>query len=230
MSTNTSGRAQPRQLSKESIVQAAIELIAREGAQALTVRRLGIELGVDATAFYRHFPDKDALVLAIGDHFAGWVYERVQTLVAPETSWQDQIRAVARASWEAIELFSGAMALTFARTSGGEPERHMVELLLEIVEPLGFTPERTVIVYRMLADAFLALTGMNATFESLEPSLQEKDLSAWSRIYAVQSGKGYPAIRRHVKELISVEDKAIFDFTIETLIRGIAAMAEEAGK
>src|SRR5688572_1534829 len=54
-------------LTPEAIVERALEFIEREGTGALTVRRLGAELGVDPTAFYRHFRDKDDLVLACMD-------------------------------------------------------------------------------------------------------------------------------------------------------------------
>jgi AcrR family transcriptional regulator len=221
-SSTTRGRA--RTLSRETIVGAALDLVRREGPQSLTVRRLGTELGVDATAFYRHFPDKDALVLAVGDHVTRWVHERAQAAAPATAPWQDRIRAIMRTGWEASLEFPGALALTFSRTTGEIEERHMVELLLEIVEPLGLTPTQTVLVYRMFGDATLALTGMNGMVQSLEPAIREKDASAWSRVYAVQPHQEFPATRRHMRELIDVDDAAIYEFTVETLIRGVEAL------
>ena len=166
-------------LSRESIVEAALDLMDREGAGALTLRRLGSELGVDATAFYRHFPDKDSLVLAIGDHVTRWVLERVEAQRDDAADWRDTLRLVARTSWDAAKLFPAAAALTFARTTGEVAERRMVELLLATVEPLGLGPATTVRVYRMFADAILAITQSNALLQSLEPTLQDKNSSAW---------------------------------------------------
>ena len=211
-------------LSRESIVEAALELMAREGAGALTLRRLGSELGVDATAFYRHFPDKDSLVLAVGDHVAGWALERVEAQRDDADDWRDTVRLVARTSWQAAKLFPAAAALTFARTTGEVAERRMVELLLATVEPLGLDPATTVRVYRMFGDAILAITQSNALLQSLEPTLQDKNSSAWSRIYAAQQGDAFPVTRRHVAELLSVTEEDIFEFTIESLIRGVEAL------
>lgn len=211
-------------LSRESIVDAALDLMAREGAGALTLRRLGSELGVDATAFYRHFPDKDSLVLAVGDHVTDWVLERVEAQRDDADDWRDTVRLVARTSWHAARLFPAAAALTFARTTGEVAERRMVELLLAIVEPLGLDPATTVRVYRMFGDTILAITQSNALLQSLEPTLQDKNASAWSRIYATQQGDAFPVTRRHVAELLSVSDEDIFEFTIENLIRGIEAL------
>jgi AcrR family transcriptional regulator len=213
-------------LSRESIVEAALELMAREGAGALTLRRLGSELGVDATAFYRHFPDKDSLVLAVGDHVAGWALERVEAQRDDADDWRDTVRLVARTSWQAARLFPAAAALTFARTTGEVAERRMVELLLATVEPLGLDPATTVRVYRMFGDAILAITQSNALLQSLEPTLQDKNSSAWSRIYAAQQGDAFPVTRRHVAELLSVTEEDVFEFTIENLIRGVEALLE----
>jgi AcrR family transcriptional regulator len=213
-------------LSRESIVEAALELMAREGAGALTLRRLGSELGVDATAFYRHFPDKDSLVLAVGDHVAGWALERVEAQRDDADDWRDTVRLVARTSWQAARLFPAAAALMFARTTGEVAERRMVELLLATVEPLGLDPATTVRVYRMFGDAILAITQSNALLQSLEPTLQDKNSSAWSRIYAAQQGDAFPVTRRHVAELLSVTEEDVFEFTIENLIRGVEALLE----
>lgn len=220
-------------LSRESIVEAALDLMAREGAAALTLRRLGSELGVDATAFYRHFPDKDSLVLAVGDHVTGWVLEQVEAQRGDADDWRDTVRRVARTSWQAARLFPAAAALTFARTTGEGAERRMVEYLLATVEPLGLDPATTVRVYRMFGDTILAITQSNALLQSLDPALQDKNASAWSRIYAAQKGDAFPATRRHVAELLSVSDEDIFEFTIENLIRGVEALLEgdpKAGK
>ena len=211
-------------LSRESIVEAALDLMARQGAGALTLRRLGSELGVDATAFYRHFRDKDSLVLAVGDHVTDWVLERVEAQRDDADDWRDTLRLVARTSWQAARLFPAAAALTFARTTGEVAERRMVELLLATVEPLGLDPATTVRVYRMFGDVILAITQSNALLQSLEPTLQEKNASAWSRIYAAQQGDAFPVTRRHVSELLSVRDEDIFEFTIENLIRGVEAL------
>lgn len=51
-------------LSRESIVEAALGIVAAEGWPALSMRRLAVELDVWPMALYRHFEDKDALVAA----------------------------------------------------------------------------------------------------------------------------------------------------------------------
>lgn len=55
-------------LSRESIVATGMKIVEPEGPGALTLKRLGAALGVDSTALYRHFRNKDELLSALGDH------------------------------------------------------------------------------------------------------------------------------------------------------------------
>ncbi|GGM49266.1 TetR family transcriptional regulator [Longimycelium tulufanense] len=63
----SSGRAKgrPPRLSKEDIVAAARDIIADEGAEQLTMRRLAREIGCTAMALYHHFQSKDDLLLHV---------------------------------------------------------------------------------------------------------------------------------------------------------------------
>lgn len=54
------GRREP--LSKERIVDAALRLMDAEGLDAVTMRRIGRELGVEAMSLYNHVEDKDDIL------------------------------------------------------------------------------------------------------------------------------------------------------------------------
>lgn len=51
--------------SKEAIKSAALELLVEVGAEAITVERIAERSGVAKTTLYRHWPDKNALVLEV---------------------------------------------------------------------------------------------------------------------------------------------------------------------
>lgn len=221
----TAAPKRARVLDVDLIVNTGIDLAEREGAAALSMRRLGEELGVNATAFYRHFRDKDDLVLAIGDRVTGWTLDRVREAITEATPWQDVIRAIAAQTWAASVTFPAVYSMTFARTTGQAAEREMVELILSSISRAGLTPEETVLTYRTIADTCLALAGSNGTVGSMDPKLREKDSTAWSRIYAVLPHETFPATRRHTRELIDVTDEQIFMNAVELIIAGIEARA-----
>jgi len=215
-------------LTPETIVGCALELTQREGAGALTLRRIGQELGVDATAFYRHFRDKDDLVLACMDRIIEQSYERIAPVV-DGADWRTVITEVAAESWRTSTVYPAIYSIAFARTTGGPGERKMVELLLGSLSTLGLDPERTVGLYRLFVDSVLGLCGMRATMLGLPRELQEKDATAWSRIYAVLPEVSYPATRAHADELASITDDSIFATLVEAIVNAIETKAAAGG-
>jgi AcrR family transcriptional regulator len=87
--TEPAGRREP--LTKERIVDAALRVMDAEGLEAVTMRRIGRELGVEAMSLYNHVEDKDDIL--------DGVTERVMTQFdySPFTGdWLEDARAMAR--------------------------------------------------------------------------------------------------------------------------------------
>ncbi|MFL6057619.1 MAG: TetR family transcriptional regulator, partial [Rubrobacteraceae bacterium] len=49
-------------LSRRRVLEEAVRFADREGLEALTMRKLGAELGVEAMSLYNHVPNKGALL------------------------------------------------------------------------------------------------------------------------------------------------------------------------
>lgn len=85
-------------LTRDRIVTAALALIDAEGLGAMTMRRLGQALGVEAMAFYNHVGGKDDIILG--------AFDLVMSGVAsppPGLPWKDDLRARACAMHQALE-------------------------------------------------------------------------------------------------------------------------------
>jgi TetR/AcrR family tetracycline transcriptional repressor len=87
---NKPRRGRPPRLSRDRIVEAALDLVDRTGIHGLTMRALARELRVDPMAVYRHVRDKDDLLGAMCDRL----------LVAldpidPDRGWEPQLRRLA---------------------------------------------------------------------------------------------------------------------------------------
>jgi AcrR family transcriptional regulator len=78
-------------------LEAAVALVDREGLEALSMRRLGRELGVEAMSLYNHIPNKDALL-------DGMVEVLLGKLRSPgsngDPSWEAQVRGAFRSYLE----------------------------------------------------------------------------------------------------------------------------------
>ncbi|MFB0630817.1 GntR family transcriptional regulator [Streptomyces sp. AB3(2024)] len=78
------------------IVRTAIGLADAEGLAALTMRRLGAELGVSAMSLYRHVRNKEELVVLMADAAFG---EFPLPPAVPGDGWRARLEASARAQW-----------------------------------------------------------------------------------------------------------------------------------
>ncbi len=76
-------------LSRERIVDAAVELVERDGVDALTMRRLAAHIGCEPMSLYKHVDHKDALVEL--------VVEQVLADFEPPAAaldWRDRLRGI----------------------------------------------------------------------------------------------------------------------------------------
>jgi AcrR family transcriptional regulator len=83
-------RGRPPRLSRVQIVEEALRLIDDRGADALTMRALAADLGVDPMAVYRHVRDKEDLLGAMCDA----VIARLPPFV-PDRPWREQVGQLA---------------------------------------------------------------------------------------------------------------------------------------
>ncbi|GAC1324143.1 MAG: hypothetical protein NVSMB2_22140 [Chloroflexota bacterium] len=79
-------------LDRARIVDAALDIVDRDGLDALSMRKLGGVLGVEAMALYHYFPSKAMLVDAI----VAFVLARLQVPeLVPDLPWTGVVRQVA---------------------------------------------------------------------------------------------------------------------------------------
>ncbi|HEY1105440.1 MAG TPA: TetR family transcriptional regulator, partial [Agromyces sp.] len=82
-------RRAPRQtLTRREITDTAIDLVERDGLDALTMRRLATELGVAPMSLYTHVASRDDLVDAIVEQ----LIERLDLHDEPGEPWQQAVR------------------------------------------------------------------------------------------------------------------------------------------
>ncbi|MGV9886695.1 TetR/AcrR family transcriptional regulator [Streptomyces sp. NPDC003395] len=103
------GRGGYGRLSRQRMLASALELVDREGLAALSMRRLGAELGVEAMALYRHAASKDELL----DGLVEVLYAELEERRAADEgrvprpagsanppSWRARLHCMARATYE----------------------------------------------------------------------------------------------------------------------------------
>ncbi len=77
-----------------TLMEAALQHIAAEGTESLSLRALAREAGVSATAPYRHFPSKQCLLAALATRGFKRLRDAMSTGLEPDMAVEDRFRAV----------------------------------------------------------------------------------------------------------------------------------------
>jgi AcrR family transcriptional regulator len=87
---------------KNALIEAAIEILAEEGVQGLSLRKVAARAGVSHAAPYAHFTDKQALIAAVSTE--GYKRMAVQLQNAIELYPDDPLRQLVEGGWAYIEF------------------------------------------------------------------------------------------------------------------------------
>ncbi len=86
-------------LTREKVIDAALKVMDAEGLEAVSMRRVGRELGVEAMSLYNHIADKDALLDGIVEavmarfQFPESSSDQMETARRAARAWRDLLRA-----------------------------------------------------------------------------------------------------------------------------------------
>jgi len=133
-------------LQKMDYVEAAFRVFERSGAEGTTVRALGEELGVDATAVYRHFRNKDALIIAM----VGMLLEAEVAGTIVTGTPAERIFAVGRAERSVMMQYPELSHALANATEGSSPPTEITKVVIAALEELGYKGDELVIRYQAL--------------------------------------------------------------------------------
>ncbi|MFD5632813.1 TetR/AcrR family transcriptional regulator [Streptomyces sp. NPDC127077] len=168
-----SDRGHYGRLSRQLVLAAALDLVDEEGLSALSMRRLGARLGVEAMALYRYAEGKDALLDGLVEALHVELDERLSAgspegSAAPDpAAWRDELHRIARAMYEvclshprAVPLLATRMlAVPLARRPLAVLKEH--ERVLALLHDAGLGDARSAAVFR-------AFTGWVLGYVSVE--------------------------------------------------------------
>lgn len=125
-------------LSRERILQAALELIDREGLESLSMRRLGAELGVGAMALYNYVPSKEALLEGVAET----LMEEIDLASAEDDDWTRALAGLATSFRDVMLSHPNALTLIETKPAITPEAFRPIELSLSILRKAGFDPEQ----------------------------------------------------------------------------------------
>ena len=213
-------------LSQERIIEAAFRVSREGGAQALTFQAIGAELGAHPTAIYRHFRDRDDLLLALLDALHA---DALKTLPDITDDWAADLATLARCTYAAFQRHPEVAQHLGARTARRKHEFRKVERVVGCMLRAGFGPVDAARYYRVFSDFVLAYSVQDAALAVLDAQHREADLRAWQVDYRMLSDEEYPAINTVAHALPALDDPQNFETALGLMVDSLRLRAERVG-
>ncbi len=216
-------RAGDEPLTRERILEAALMLVDEEGIEALSMRRLAKELGVDPMAIYHHLSNKRALLSAlIKEVFSGM---RVMNLKGTG-DWRGRVRAWALAFREVARAHPKLVPqLASHPEAAAEATLESTEELYAAFEAAGMKPYQVVGAVGVVIDYLNGFALAEASGALGDPDEHRKMLE----LLDARPREELPAMRRTLEALPSEDLGTYFEFGLEVVLSGLEAAASQRG-
>jgi AcrR family transcriptional regulator len=142
----THPNAEPRErLNRDRVLQAAIALADANGIESLTMRKLGLELGVEAMSLYNHVANKTDLLDGMIDAVFGEI-----GLPPDGPEWRAVLRARAISVREALARHRWAIGLMESRATPGPATLRHHDAVIGVLRGAGFSVPMAAHAYSLL--------------------------------------------------------------------------------
>ena len=121
-------------VSRERVLRTAVDLADEGGIDAVSMRKLGQRLGVEAMALYRHVRDKDDLLDALADN----VLQEIEP-PRPDPDWRTALRGQVLAARAVMVRHPWAPGLLIERGTAGPAALQRIEAVLATLFGAGFS-------------------------------------------------------------------------------------------
>ncbi|MFC8719022.1 TetR/AcrR family transcriptional regulator C-terminal domain-containing protein [Kitasatospora sp. NPDC057198] len=202
-------------LSRQQVLDAALGLVDRNGLKGLTMRALGLELGVEAMTLYHYVPHKDALLDGL--------VEQVFTAATPATDgaadWRTALRTYATALREGLLRHPAVLPLAASRPAVTPATLDGLEALLRLLTAGGFPLGRALHALNSLT---VFVVGHATAEAAITVGAGEAGGADW---LAALEAERYPLLVRAATERAGTDDAERFAFALDALLLGFDALA-----
>jgi AcrR family transcriptional regulator len=176
-------------LTRERVVRAAVTLADEVGIDALSMRRLGEALGVEAMSLYNHVANKSQLL----DGMVDLVFSEIDTPTEADRDWRSAMRRRAISAREVLSRHPWAIGLMESRTTPGSATLRHHDAVIGSLRRGGFSVAMAAHAFSVL-DSYIygfALQEANLPFDTGEATAE------LAQAILAQAAEEYP----HLTEL-----------------------------
>jgi len=209
-------------LTREGIVDAALRVLKREGADGLSMRRVAEELGTGPASLYWHVANKDELINLMVDRVASEI-----ELPRPDPErWEQQLKDWMLQARQVFKRYPGVAGLTLGRIPVGPNLVRWTEWLLALLRGAGI-PDRIAAYAGDLGGLYLGATAYEEGMPLPSPTGQDlppdEIVAMFRSYYQSLPADQFPNVHATLDELFSGGPDERFELGLDVLIRGLAS-------
>jgi AcrR family transcriptional regulator len=217
-------------LTTERIVDTAMALMASEGYDAVSMRSLAKALDTGPASLYQHVANRDELDQLVIDRIAS----QLHLPEADPDAWVDQLKGVLREMRDLYRAHPGAARAALAQIPTREGTMRAAEGILSICLAGGVSPQAAA-WFCDLSALYVSAIGYeeslwtqreNTTGAGEEPDHEQIDAELAAFFSSLPPGV-FPLLSTYVKELTSGDGDERFEFGLDVLVNGLAAVSEK---
>jgi AcrR family transcriptional regulator len=216
------------------VLDKAIALADKDGIEALSMRKLGSALGVEAMSLYNHVANKGELVAEMVDR----VIEQFE-LPDDEPRWDEAIRRCAIHAHDLLIEHPWACNLALVPSSPriiGSPRIRYMEWLLRRLREAGFSADLTYSAYHTLDSHIFGFTlwqlGHAKAAQMLAPDGSE-NAEQWALRMLEQMRPQYPYLAEHGEQHMAAgarDGRHEFEFGLDLILGGLKRLRREGAR
>lgn len=227
------GKPPRERLSVDRIVDAALELMRTQGYEAVSMRSVARALGTGPASLYAHVANREDLDQLVADRISG-------QLVLPEPDpqrWQEQVKQVMRDVLALYRAHPGSARATMAIIPTGDGTLRIAEGMMAICRA-GGVPDR---LSAWVCDLLSLYVGAVAVEEHIwnerakaaggsgDPAEMEAMVQRVHDYFATLPSDRFPILKASAGVMTSGTGDERFEFGLDLMLSGLAAMAAREG-
>jgi AcrR family transcriptional regulator len=203
------------------VLAAAVELADSGGIEALSMRRLARELGVEAMSLYNHVANKDAILDGITDLVTGEI-----ELPPVAGDWKAAMRRSAISAKDVFLRHRWASGLMTSRQSGGPASLRRAEWTLATLRDAGFSKDLTYHAFHILGAYIQGVTEQHLSF----PYKGEELAGMATRFLETLPAEDFPYLAEHIVQHIDPDHEGTggFELGLDLILDGLERMRDAA--
>lgn len=215
-------------LSRERIVDVAMELIVAEGYDAVSMRRLAQALDTGPASLYAHVANKQELDQLMLDRAAAQI-----DIPDPEPDkWREQIAQVMRDTLAVMRRYPGVARAAIGQIPLAENSLYVTERIIAILKAGGVPDQVTAYAVDLMplyvcAIAFEEYVQNAQQWSSDDIESFTTQLKTW---FEALPGDRFPQIVALAGALTHGDGDSRFEFGVQVIVAGIASFVPESGR